>query len=286
MGSFLRSKICETGNADIWTVDSQVARLEGIPQSRAMRYQDLTTDFLRQFDAILWFAGHSNVKSCIYDPVGALKNNCSDLLELIYKKADRTKFIYASTASVYSKTVAPNEAVQISKEHEAMASPETVYDASKVAFDSLISVIGKNIVGLRMGTICGWGPCLRPELIFNAMNLSALETHKLWVSNPKASRTLLFLEDLNFYVNALINSASKLPQLLNVGSFNLTIGEIAASIAKFHAVPIEEVEATPTYSFNMDLQLLHSSYGVREPKTLHDHCVDFTTTYQNQKDSR
>ncbi len=282
VGSFLRQNLDGKKGINVWTVDSQADRLKNVSRSITIRYQDLTTDFIRRFDAILWFAGHSSVKSCISDPVGAFKNNCTDLLELIYKKADHTKFLYASTASVYSKKFVQNEPIKASKEWEAMASPETIYDASKVAFDSLISVVGENVVGLRMGTVCGWGPCLREELIFNSMNISALTTQKIWVSNSTASRSILFLDNLFFYLYSMLESSSEIPRLLNIASFNFEIGTIASLISNFHRVPLKEVEASPTYSFNMDCSLLHSLYGQIEEKTLDSHCLDFVSAYKDK----
>ena len=267
---------------DLWTIDSQPDRVQNVPRSISTRYQDLGTEFIQQFDAILWFAGHSSVKTCAADPLGAVRNNCSDLIEFVGKKADRTKFIYASSASVYSEIASGYGTPKRFEEAEAMAAPETTYDASKVAFDSLVSVVGKNSVGLRMGTVSGWSSCLRPELIFNAMNISAMTDEVVWVSNPAAARTILFLDDLYFYVKALLASSAEMPGILNLGSLNLRIGELAEFIAGFHAVSLKEVKTGPTYSFNMSLELAGARYGFPEKPSLECRCKQFVEDYLNE----
>ncbi len=62
-----------------------------------MRFR--TSDFA-QFDAILWFAGHSSVARALADPCGAIQKNTSNLVGLVEKLSEQQTLIYASTASV------------------------------------------------------------------------------------------------------------------------------------------------------------------------------------------
>ena len=67
-----------------------------------------------------------------------------------------------------------------------------------------------------MGTVCGYSPRLRPELIFN-VNISALENNLINVTNKKSLRTILFLDDLLETILAQVKSNKVSQKFINVG---------------------------------------------------------------------
>lgn len=251
------------------------------------RYQDLQSDFLASFDRILWFAGHASVGEAVRDVSGAIRNNCFDLLEFARRKPDHVPLIYASTASLYSVSHNSHEkaAPEPRREAEALISSLNAYDSSKAAFDALVGPLAQNTCGLRLGTVCGFSPRLRPDLVFNSMNLSAMKTGKVWVSNRGAWRSLLFLEDLCHVIDVLL-AAETAPRFLNLASFDTQIGTLADEIAAFHGVDVELLPDTPTYSFRMATDLMSGIAGPLMGRTIAERCEDFRRAVSNSEGRR
>lgn len=280
VGSFLRP-ILETAGHDVVTCDQNLQRLLRVPMAMRCRYQELAFGDFRDFDVILWFAGHSSVPMSLSDPDGAVANNCLDLLKLARRKPSRTRLIYASTASVYSAELdaGSDQAPPELSEAETKLSPVNPYDCSKISFDALARCFAENVVGLRLGTVCGHSPQLRGELVFNAMNRMAIEERCVAVANPQSWRNILFLEDLAHYVCKLVQSEDALPPILNTGSFNLTIGELAETVAAFHGVPVVRRADTKTYSFRMNCDLIRSLCSAPPAVSLVDRCAQFKSAF-------
>ena len=244
------------------------------------RYQDLTAEQIAQFDTILWFAGHSNVPMSIKDPEGALANNCLDLLEFAKRKRPETKMIYASTGSIYSFDASQADAgPMMLKESETRLNPVNPYDCSKVAFDALASCFTENLTGIRMGTVAGVSPRTNSVLIFNSMNLAAINDKCVRVANSHASRGILFLEDLAFFISKLIEQ-DNLPRILNAASTHLTVGALATQISDFYGVEVLKQPDSQTYSFQMDCEAIHRLCGKPPVKTIAERCDDFRRAYQ------
>lgn len=275
LGSFLRP-ILENAGHRVAICDHGSGRLAGVPMAINAPYQALTPSDLSEFEAILWFAGHSGVGRSLNDPRGAMANNCFDLLALAQRKPAATRLIYASSASVYSVFHAdPHWAPPTLAENEARLAPTNAYDASKAAFEALASAFTDNCTGLRLGTVCGHSPRFRRDLVFNAMNLTAIEHGHVVLANGYAHRTILFLDDLAYYVLQLLSLPAALPSVLNVGSFNLSIAELAFRIASFYKVPVVEAPDSPTYSFRIDWEKLRSLVGSPVTLSLEAQCEQF-----------
>ncbi|NCX94651.1 MAG: NAD-dependent epimerase/dehydratase family protein, partial [Gammaproteobacteria bacterium] len=131
-------------------------------------YQEMNSAQLAKYTHVLWFAGHSSVARSIEDPNGAIDNNCMQLMDFARRLPASTKFIYASSASLYSTKGASNSD---SDENSLTTIPEqNSYDISKFAFDYIAKNFLPNFCGLRMGTLCGYSDNMREELVFNSMN--------------------------------------------------------------------------------------------------------------------
>jgi nucleoside-diphosphate-sugar epimerase len=275
LGSFLRPRLEDAGHR-VAVCDHGAGRLAGVTTAISAPYQALTQGDLSEFEAILWFAGHSGVGRSSNDPHGAVANNCFDLLTLAQRKSAATRLIYASSASVYSVFHAnPHWAPPTLAESDARLAPTNAYDASKAAFEALAPAFTDNCTGLRLGTVSGCGPRLRRDLVFNAMNLSAVEHGHVVLANGHAHRTILFLDDLAYYVLQLLALPAALPSVLNVGSFNLSIAELAFRIASFYKVPVVAAPDSPTYSFRMDWEKLRSLAGSPVALSLEARCEQF-----------
>jgi len=281
VGSYLSVALEGVGH-HVVVCDQNLGQSEGLNTALRCRYQELSIGDLNDFDVILWFAGHSSVSKSVADPEGAVANNCLDLLQFARRRPARMRLFYASTASIYSTEHSEN-ASQLPPElceSETRLDPRNPYDCSKISFDALARCFVENVVGLRLGTVCGYGPNMRGELIFNAMNRTAIDEGRVLVSNRQVSRNILFLDDLANYICALIEVDGPLPSILNTGSMNLTIGELAETVAEFYNVPIIAKPDTKTYSFRMDCRLLESLCGQPRAVSLFDRCAEFESAYR------
>ncbi len=280
VGSYVRPHL-EAAGHDVVVCEQNLQRIARVPFAMRCRYQELAFNDFREFDVIVWLAGHSSVPMSVSDPDGAVANNCLDLLKLARRKLASTRLIYASTASVYSTELGADSSAPPPElsESETKLSPVNPYDCSKISFDALARCFAENVIGLRFGTVCGMSPQLRGELIFNAMNRMAIEDGCVAVANARAWRNILFLDDLAGYVCRLVESADTLPAILNTGSLNITVGDLAQSIAAFHGVPIVVKPDSKTYSFRMDCRRIQALCGAPRAASIAERCAEFKASY-------
>lgn len=257
IGSYLYQRLDHDGFSV--TVVDQLKR--GNPLGVAVveeDYASLPDDFLAQFDVVLWFAGHSNVKDSTEDPDGAVLNNCLNLFAFAKRLQSRTKLIYASTGVIYSTK---GTAVSPASEGSLASIPSlNAYDMSKFAFDYLATAFLKNSYGLRLGTLCGYSPNLRAELVFNGMNIDAVSRGCVHLKNINSSRTFLFLSDLWVVVRKLITTPQH-PGIYNVGSVSLTIGQLARVVGDTWNAQVIYEGGTDPYSYVLDTTRMQSICG-------------------------
>ena len=271
IGSFLFERLLDAGSL-VSVCDTMV---RGNPCSLPIEpfdYKNLQADDVAVYDAVLWFAGHSSVGQSISDPQGALNNNCLNLFTFARKLRNTTKFIYASTASLYPL----DHSLEPLKEDSLITIPsQNAYDISKFAFDYLADHFLSFFYGLRMGTVSGFSRNLRSELIFNAMNLSASERGLVQVKNAGAYRTILFLSDLWRLVAQLLSTDAP-SGFYNAGSLTATIGELGRLIADVWGARVVDEGASSTYSFKLDCSKMIRLCGEPQPRlSLADHCISF-----------
>lgn len=262
IGSFLYGPLLQAGLKV--TVCDTLARGNSLGLGSVVQadYADLDAQFLSQFDAVLWFAGVSSVGASLMDPGGAMLNNCTHLYAFARRLQPHTRLIYASSASVYSAAAEPPP--EGSAEDSLVSIPQAnAYDISKFAFDYLAMHSLRNVYGLRMGTLAGYSPNLRPELVFNAMNLSATTDGVVRVQNGHCWRTLLLLDDLSRLVLSLVQG-DHAPGIYNAGSVSLRIGDLARCVAATWGARVQDNGESATYSFRLNTKRMTQVCGVQQ----------------------
>ena len=233
---------------------------------------------LESYDVVLFFAGVSNVKDAKADPLNALAENAIGLVTLKSRMRPDARLIYASSGSLYSLPLdtVGKIAVPWCVEEDMIGPGLNAYDQSKAVFDHIATGFFKNTVGLRMGTVCGWSSRLRPELLFNAMCLSALREGVVRVANPMAWRSILFLDDLYAVVRACVEAADP-PAILNVASGAYTMDSLGYFVARAFGVKRTYIANSPTYNFRMNTGKMHRLLFPSETKEglLQDRCRQF-----------
>jgi nucleoside-diphosphate-sugar epimerase len=271
IGSRLRQVLANNYNVD--SVD--VGWYNSNSGSKIKDYHDLTQEELSKYDTVVVLAGHSSVKSCLGDVKSPWVNNVTNFTELLDKLPSSTTVIYASSSSVYGNS-APGE---VHKEQVKHFIPVNHYDLTKYTLDlhaqSLIEQ-GRNIIGLRFGTVNGWSPNLRVDVMINSMYSTAIVMNEIVITNKHINRALLGLEDLCRAIEAIIEQ----PQagIYNLSSFNTTVGEIAEVVSTKLAVPIVDKGNTPNvYDFALDTTLFETTYGFtfkETPATIVDSLIN------------
>jgi len=222
-------------------------------------FAELKEAYLHRFNVVILAAAHISVQMCETDKEGAFRNNVINFFDLVNKLNKKQKFIYMSSSCVYVNGINCTE-----------HSPTPMIDMlslSKTTIDKYIAQTDVEYYGLRLGSVSGYSPNLRIDLMFNAMVHSAITQGKVQVRNPDSLRPILLMQDLLIVINTIINIEDK-RGIYNVCSFNTTIGDLAGAIGKFFNVFIEELPPTPTYNFSIDDKKIRSTFEFNLPGDL------------------
>jgi nucleoside-diphosphate-sugar epimerase len=187
---------------------------------------DLHEDELKEYDEVIFLAGLSNDPMAEFSPAKNFVYNASapSYLAYIAKRAGVRKFIYASSCSVYGYTV--NELY----DETAPAVSNYPYGISKLqGEEGVLKMADKNfsVICFRKGTVSGYSPRMRLDLIVNTMFKTAVKDGVITVNNPSIWRPILSIEDaISAYIRG-IESADGITGVFNLSSGNYTVGEVA-----------------------------------------------------------
>lgn len=180
---------------------------------------------LEQYDQVLFLAGLSNDPMAEFDPSmnfvfnGALPS----YLAFLAKKAKVKRFVYASSCSVYGYTV--NELYN----EESPVTCGYPYGISKLQGErGVLQLQDENfsVIALRQGTVCGFSPRMRLDLIVNTMFKFAMTDKKITVNNPSIWRPILDIRDAATAYLRAIQADYSLSGVYNVASGNYTVGQV------------------------------------------------------------
>lgn len=187
---------------------------------------DLTEQDLKDYDEVIFLAGLSNDPMAEFSPAKNFIFNASSPSYLAYvaKKSGVKKFIYAGSCSVYGYTV--NELY----DETSPAVSSYPYGISKLQGEQAVLQMADkdfSVICFRKGTVSGYSPRMRLDLIVNTMFKTALSTGEIIVNNPSIWRPILSIEDaVSGYIRA-VESADGITGIFNLSSGNYTVGEVA-----------------------------------------------------------
>jgi len=224
-------------------------------ESQQKNYKDVS---LENYDVILCLAGHSSVQMCEYSSGRSWVNNVDYFRELCDNLSNQ-KLIYASSASVYGSGSAMS-----SENSPINFNPVCHYDLQKITIDMIANKYikeGKNIVGLRFGTVNGASPHTRRELMINSMVYNALTKRAIDAKNLHIRRAILGINDLMRCLKVIVENDIQHGQY-NLSSFNSTVEEIAKTVAKeCSAQLIIHPEDAVAYDFEMTTNKFEKETG-------------------------
>ena len=195
---------------------------------------ELTQADLMDYDVVIFIGGVSNDPMAEYDPYTNYKGNLADPVHLAHLTAKASnitgpkKFIYASSCSVYGYT---DDAAMTETDTCNVEFPYGVAKhISEMGIMYLESHTFKPII-MRKGTIGGWSPRMRFDLVVNAMFKAAMTGGNINVYDGSLWRPVIDNRDVAQAYMAAIEADIDVTGIFNIGHSNKRVGEIADEIA-------------------------------------------------------
>ena len=238
-------------------------------------FKYLTRDYYSEFDNIILLAGHSSVKMSEGGLNSCFNNNVRNFIDLI-EKLDKQKLIYASSSSVYGsvggKTV---------NEKYFGFEPYNQYDISKHTADLYAQKSDVEYYALRFGTVNGYSPFLRSDVMINAMVNSAINDGHIKLYIKDTMRPILGINDLCEAIRYILASGEDKRGLYNLASFNKTAEQIAYEVANVMGVQVQEFEADPTQIKNTKSQTKAYNFSISTLKFRREFGFKFKDTVES-----
>lgn len=189
---------------------------------------DIKRDELKNYDQFIFLAGLSNDPMAHWNPKLNYLYNAALPAFLAYesKMAGIKRFIYGSSCSIYGNTTHLNIETTIPNTSEP-------YGISK--FQGEIGVLKNQCDSfstfvLRQGTVCGYSPRMRFDLVINTMIKTALTHKHIIVENPNIWRPICGMNDLLRAYLLVIESRPSLNGIFNIASGNYQVLSMAKKI--------------------------------------------------------
>jgi nucleoside-diphosphate-sugar epimerase len=182
-------------------------------------------DDLAGYEQVIFLAGLSNDPMAEFDPAMNFIANAAvpSYLAYLAKLAGVRRMIYASSCSVYGYTV--NELY----DEDAPVASSYPYGISKLQGEQGVLQMGDDgfsVIALRKGTICGYSPRMRFDLVVNTMYKSCVQDGRIVVNNASLWRPILDMRDaVSAYLRA-IQADYSVNGVFNVASDNYTVGQM------------------------------------------------------------
>ena len=199
-----------------------------LPEEVRVSKKDLfacTEKDLEIYDQIIFLAGLSNDPMAEFDPSKNFVYNGAlpSYLAFVAKKAGVKRFVYASSCSVYGYTV--NELY----DEESPVTCGYPYGISKLQGEKgVMQQHDENfsVIALRKGTISGYSPRMRLDLIVNTMFKFAMSQKKVTVNNASIWRPILDIRDAATAYLRAIQADYAISGVFNISSDNYTVGQV------------------------------------------------------------
>lgn len=206
---------------------------------------------------------------------------------LAAKNAGISRFVYASSSSVYGVSDEPN----VTEDHPLV--PLTLYNKYKGLCEPLLAKhIDEKFVGVtfRPATVCGYAPRLRLDLSVNILTNHAVTNNKITVFGGSQLRPNLHVQDYCDAVQLLMEApAEKVAgEIFNVGFQNMSIMEIAGVVKKVVEKEFPEkqgiqIVTTPSddlRSYHINSDKIKKALGFVPKRSVEDAVRDLCTAFK------
>lgn len=244
--------------------------------SNEVDYNLLAKEYISKFDGIVLLAGHSSVKMCQGEASSSWNNNVNNFINLTHKLDKEQTLIYASSGSVYGDIHS-----SINEDTQLIFKPINNYDLTKYTIDTIAQSMilkGYNIVGLRFGTVNGWSPNVREELMINSMTKHSIETGNILVNNKHIVRPILGIADISRAIDAIIKKPT--PGIYNLASFYDSVDKLSSQVSSLLNSNINvQPDMIGAYDFIMDTTKFQNTFDFKFNETVNTIVNELSTKF-------
>jgi nucleoside-diphosphate-sugar epimerase len=202
---------------------------------------------------------------CNGNITSSFNNNVNNFVNLVSKLDRKQTLIYASSGSVYG-----NSAKETSEDSNLIFKPINNYDLTKYTLDThALKFIqdGYNIIGFRFGTVNGWSPNMREDLMINSMTKKSIELGTIFINNKEITRPILGIADISRAVDAVLQTPKA--GIYNLASFYDTVDNISRMVSNLTTASIKiQPSVTGVYDFIMNTQKFQQAYNFQFKETI------------------
>lgn len=186
---------------------------------------ECTSKDFEGYEQVIFLAGLSNDPMAEFSPAKNFIYNAAlpAYLALVAKQAGVRRFIHASSCSVYGY------AVNQLYDEEAPTTCTYPYGISKLQGERGVHHFqddAYSVISLRQGTVSGFSPRMRLDLIVNTMFKSAMTERQIVINNPSIWRPVFSISDVAVAFLRAIQADYSLSGVFNVASENCTVGHV------------------------------------------------------------
>lgn len=211
---------------------------------------------LEGVQAVVNVGGLSNDPTAEYNPQANVEMNTKATLALgeLARAAGVSRYVFASSASIYDVGVSDHQRDVVLTEETPVA-PRAAYSSSKYEAErGLLAMAGSDFcpVILRKGTVFGWSPRLRYDLVVNTFVKDALSRGRITVHyGGEMWRPLVDVRDVaRAYVAAIEAPDGEVRgQIFNIIYRNFRISELAIRVREVLRGLGEHVDVYPDFGY-------------------------------------
>jgi nucleoside-diphosphate-sugar epimerase len=220
--------------------------------------RELDPSHVADCGAVINIGGLSNDPTAEFNPRAneEMNTHASIRVAEVAREAGVSRLVFGSTASIYDRGVG-EEARDVVLDEDAPVDPRAAYATSKLAAERGILPLADESfapVSFRQGTVFGFSPRMRYDLVVNTFVKDALSTGRIHVFYGGAMwRPLVDVKDVaRAYVAALESDADLIRgQVFNLAAGNFRISELALRVRRALADIGIEAELDVDYSYRM-----------------------------------
>ena len=243
-------------------------------------------------DVVINLACISNDPSFALD-AGLSKSINFDCFEPMVKAtvdAGVSRYIYASTSSVYGVSEAP----EVTEEHPLV--PVSEYNKYKGMTEPLLLKYQSptfTTVIIRPATVCGYSPRTRLDLTVNILTNHAVNKRKITVFGGAQKRPNIHIDDItDLYVELLDTPAAKIAgETFNAGYENFTVSELASQVKRvveqefpeLSPIPVETTPSDDPRSYHVSSRKIAETLGWAPKRSIEDAVRDLCRAFRQGK---
>jgi nucleoside-diphosphate-sugar epimerase len=159
--------------------------------------------------------------------------------------------------------------------------PYNQYDISKHTIDLYAEKSDIEYYGLRFGTVNGYSPIMRNDVMINAMTTNGLDNGEIKLYIKDIMRPILGINDLCRSIFKIIECDQDKRGLYNLASFNKTAEQIAYEVSETINVPVKEYETDPTQISNTKAQTKCYNFSISTRKFERAFKFEFNETVES-----